>query len=72
MMPGYTGMELHAELASSCPEQADVMLFMTGGAFTREGREFLDRTEIRRMDKPFTLHELRNQVGLLAERRLVP
>ncbi len=31
-MPGMSGMQLHEELDRVCPEQADRMLFMTGGA----------------------------------------
>src|SRR5439155_324873 len=34
MMPTMTGMELHSELRSRIPEQAQRMIFLTGGAFT--------------------------------------
>ena len=34
MMPEITGMDVHAQLLQLSPEQADRMIFMTGGAFT--------------------------------------
>ena len=38
MMPHMTGMDLHAALAGAVPEQAERMIFMTGGAFTPSAR----------------------------------
>jgi PAS domain S-box-containing protein len=59
MMPEMTGMELHAELARTTPEQVERMLFVTGGAFTPAAREFLDRVPNERLDKPFDHKNLR-------------
>ncbi len=59
MMPQMTGMDLHAELERTIPEQAAVMVFLTGGAFTARAREFLDGTARRRIEKPFDLAGLR-------------
>jgi CheY-like chemotaxis protein len=53
MMPEMTGMDLHAELTSAFPEQAKVMLFLTGGAFTPKAQAFLEELRGRRLDKPF-------------------
>ncbi len=61
MMPEITGMELHAELARTAPDQAERMLFMTGGAFTPQARQFLDVVRNPRVEKPFdfaSLHAL--------------
>ena len=38
MMPELTGMELHQELREIAPDQADRMVFLTGGAFTPSAR----------------------------------
>jgi PAS domain S-box-containing protein len=54
MMPGMTGMQLHDELLRVRPEIAERMVFMTGGAFTPEAREFLARVPNRCLEKPFT------------------
>ena len=53
VMPEMTGMELHAQLARTTPEQAARMIFVTGGAFTRAAQEFLERVPNKRLDKPF-------------------
>jgi CheY-like chemotaxis protein len=65
MMPDVTGMDLHAELERSCPDQAEKMVFMTGGAFTRGARDFLDRVPNRRIDKPFDAESVRAMVHAL-------
>jgi CheY-like chemotaxis protein/two-component sensor histidine kinase len=53
MMPGMTGMELHAELGRAAPELLPQMVFVTGGAFTTAATEFLDRVPNERIEKPF-------------------
>lgn len=65
MMPQITGMDLHAEIAGLDAEQANRMVFVTGGAFTPSAREFLDDVENLRLDKPFDLRELRKLVNEL-------
>jgi FixJ family two-component response regulator len=55
MMPLMTGMEFHMRLATLVPEQADRVVFMTGGAFTPRAREFLARLPNLRLEKPFDL-----------------
>jgi CheY-like chemotaxis protein len=53
MMPGMTGIELHDRLASTRPDLAERMVFITGGALTGSAEAFLERMASRRMDKPF-------------------
>ena len=53
MMPQMTGMELHAVLSKLAPDQAERMIFMTGGAFTPRARTFLDSISNQRVEKPF-------------------
>jgi len=59
MMPQLSGMELHAQLLAAAPDQAERMVFITGGAFTVAAREFLDRVSNPRFDKPFDASRLR-------------
>jgi CheY-like chemotaxis protein len=60
MMPEMTGMELHAELARALPEQAERMIFVTGGAFTESAAEFLERVPNEQLAKPFDLAKVRS------------
>jgi two-component system, cell cycle sensor histidine kinase and response regulator CckA len=59
MMPEVTGMDLHAELASSAPHLIERMVFVTGGAFTTHGREFLEQVANPRFEKPVDMTTLR-------------
>lgn len=65
MMPEMTGMALHAELIRLAPEQAGRMVFLSGGAFTSEAREFLDASHRPRLEKPFSAQALRALVNAL-------
>ena len=53
MMPEMTGMELHATLAQSLPDQAGRMIFMTGGAFSPDAAAFLQQESPPWIEKPF-------------------
>ena len=59
MMPDVTGMDIYNALRESAPEQAERMIFMTGGAFTPWAREFLDHTPNLHVEKPFNAQNLR-------------
>jgi signal transduction histidine kinase len=65
MMPQITGMELYDLVKRFDPEQADKIVFVTGGAFTASARDFLATTVNRRLDKPFDLKDLRKLVNEL-------
>jgi CheY-like chemotaxis protein len=58
MMPEVTGMDLHAELLHVARDQAERMVFMTGGAFTSKAREFLDSVTNTRIEKPFEIADI--------------
>jgi CheY-like chemotaxis protein len=60
MMPGMSGMELHAAIAQLAPEQVARMVFMTGGAFTPTARQFFEQVTCPTIEKPF------DKAGLLA------
>ena len=62
MMPGMTGMDLHARLASADPGLAARFIFLTGGAFTDLARDFLERVPNPRLEKPFEPAALRAAV----------
>ncbi len=59
MMPVMTGMELHRELSTVAPDQANRMIFLTGGTFTPEGRSFLSEPPKENIEKPFDSANLR-------------
>ncbi len=70
MMPGTSGMELHAEASARFPALAERMLFTTGGAFTSEARAFTAKMADRVLPKPLSVSELRERVReIAAERR---
>jgi CheY-like chemotaxis protein len=60
MMPGMTGMDLYAELSRSAPDQAQRIVFMTGGAFTPRALSFLQEVSNPKLSKPLDLRQLRN------------
>ena len=59
MMPNMTGMEFHEELSRLAPTVAERVIFMTGGAFVPAAREFLDRVDLPRLEKPVDVPALR-------------
>jgi signal transduction histidine kinase len=62
MMPEMTGMDLYEELEQSTPDQAEKFMFMSGGAFTDDGRAFLARSSREVIEKPFKGAVLRQAV----------
>ena len=56
-------MDFHEELLRRVPEQADAIIFLTGGAFTERARDFLDRIPNLRIDKPFDGAKLREVIA---------
>ncbi|MFW5920987.1 MAG: response regulator, partial [Polyangiales bacterium] len=58
MMPDVSGMDLHAWLDRVEPPLARRMIFMTGGAYTDNARQFLDRVGNAQVQKPFDVDEL--------------
>jgi CheY-like chemotaxis protein len=65
LMPQMSGMDFHRQLARSCPEQAERMVFFTGGAFTPRAREFLESVQNHRLEKPIDGMELRALINSL-------
>jgi PAS domain S-box-containing protein len=65
MMPVMNGMILHAVLSKAIPEQAERIVFMTGGAFTPAAQLFLDLVPNPRVEKPFEATNIRALVRAL-------
>jgi CheY-like chemotaxis protein len=62
LMPEVTGIELYRELRQIAPDQADCMIFLTGGAFSESSQGFLDGVSNRWFEKPCNLELLRATV----------
>jgi CheY-like chemotaxis protein len=62
MMPDVTGMDLYAALLEIAPKQAQLVIFLTGGAFTARARAFLDRVPNATIEKPFDAASLLSRV----------
>lgn len=62
LMPEVTGVELYTELRRIAPDQADCMIFLTGGAFSESSQQFLDGISNRWFEKPCNLEQLRAAV----------
>jgi CheY-like chemotaxis protein len=56
MMPVMSGMDLYEKVRAAAPDQAERMVFLSGGAFTPRARAFLERRPS--LDKPFDLRAL--------------
>jgi CheY-like chemotaxis protein len=63
MMPVITGVQFYERLCSAAPEFAGRTVFLTGGAFTADARDFLDRVPNLTISKPFDVGSLRALVN---------
>jgi signal transduction histidine kinase len=67
MMPEVSGMEVFGRVCARRPEMASRFVFMTGGAFTPQAREFLKDTPMLCLEKPFEVRQIRDLVRERAE-----
>jgi CheY-like chemotaxis protein len=68
MMPGTNGMDIYAALSSGIPEQAQRLVFVTGGAVTPKTRKFIEDIPNQLVEKPFSANQIRTLVSdLLGE-----
>jgi CheY-like chemotaxis protein len=63
MMPEVTGMDMYEALLRIDPEQAERMIFVTGGAVTTRAREFVAATRNAVVEKPFDVRKLREVIA---------
>jgi CheY-like chemotaxis protein len=66
MMPNMTGIELIEELQRMAPDQAQRLIFLSGGVFTAQTRERLDQIGAPQLEKPVSARELRAWVTRVA------
>ena len=73
MMPAMSGIELNEELQRVAPDQAQRMIFLSGGVFSAQTRERLERLGAPQLAKPVAAAELRACVMAMAtEKRVSP
>ena len=62
MMPNVTGVDFFKAVSRLAPSEIEKIVFLTGGAFASQARQFLEAVPNVRLDKPFTPDELRKLV----------
>jgi PAS domain S-box-containing protein len=67
MMPEMSGMELYQQLVERCPEAAQKVVFVSGGAFSGMSEAFLESVPNERLQKPFDIKEVRSLVRRFLE-----
>jgi signal transduction histidine kinase len=70
MMPQLGGRDVLERLEAEWPHLAPAMIFMTGGAFTAEAREFLGRAKETVLAKPFSIDQLRMTIMMHLQARI--
>lgn len=70
MMPQLGGRDVLARMEEDWPHLAPCLIFMTGGAFTPEARDFLKRAKQRLLSKPFSVDQLRTTILIHLEDRI--
>jgi signal transduction histidine kinase/CheY-like chemotaxis protein len=65
MMPKISGMDVHRWLLDHHPQLARKVVFITGGAFTPKAREYLEKVDNLRLEKPFDLLSFEKMVAEL-------
>jgi PAS domain S-box-containing protein len=69
IMPHRTGIELHQWIAEHRPALQDRVLFMSGGCFRTEDRDYLDAMPTDSLAKPFSEDEVLAALGAVVEAR---
>ncbi len=63
MLPDVTGMSFHAMLEETFPEYLDKIIFISGGAFTAQAREFMETKRPPSLDKPLDIARLKQIIS---------
>lgn len=67
LMPQLSGMEFYEAVRREAPHLADRIIFLTGGSFAPNVKQFMRRVPNQRIDKPFQSHDLRIAIGRVAD-----
>jgi CheY-like chemotaxis protein len=68
-MPDTDGPRLHTQLERHHPELLRRVAFLTGDTLSAETREFLERTRVPTIAKPFTLEQVRTLIQQIVRGR---
>ena len=68
MMPSMTGADFFTELKTARPDLVPKTAFITGGAFTPQGRSFFESVDVPVLTKPVDIDELRVLVAKLVSK----
>ncbi|MEP6862815.1 MAG: PAS domain S-box protein [Deltaproteobacteria bacterium] len=66
MMPEMSGIELYEQLELRYPAYVQRIVFMTGGAFTSQARDALEKLGAPRLEKPFSEAALRRAIAIVS------
>ena len=69
MMPETSGMEVWRALNERHPEVLPRFVFMTGGAFTDDARDFLEQYEGLQLEKPFNVRQVEALLDTASKRK---
>jgi DNA-binding NtrC family response regulator len=58
VMPGVSGLDLYRSVEGRWPQLAERVVFVTGGAISRDAQDSLERTGRPTLYKPFDIHDL--------------
>ena len=72
MMPDISGADVYDQVTAARPDLAERFVFMTGGAFTPRGREFLQSVSATVLSKPFDLPLLDATIRFVAASAVAP
>ena len=64
-MPDVTGMDVYRDAQKHHPSLASRFVVATGGAFTADAKDFLDKEEVPVIRKPFVISRLRTELNRL-------
>jgi len=68
MMPGFSGVDLHDELATERPDLLDRLLFLSGGAFSPREQAFVEEGRRTVLAKPWTAEGILAAVATVVAR----
>ncbi|PRP94587.1 ATP-binding protein [Enhygromyxa salina] len=62
VLPELSGLDVYREIEARRPDVLEKLVFMTGGDFSRKDLRLPSGTQVRRLEKPFSIKALRSMV----------